>query len=389
MPKEKKESFPIIAPILTAIVFAIQMVLGWVQIKSGTGDWLLHLERAWSSSAPQAVTPSYSLMDLVIRGLKLFSNSWIPPTIFVSCLAAGTIVTGAVCIQRIVPELRDSISWLVSFIAYIVLPVYCPSVNSMMAIGNQGVGVWHNSTYTGVKLFIPILLLNIHAIFMDGVKVKNYIGFMIALFLGTWMKPSIFLCAAPAIFTMWLLALIQKKMNMQKTLALGGTLLPTILILFMQYRAVYGEKTSDAGSIAIVPFYIFQRGLAEHPILAIVQSLLFPVFILISLFRYLRKEKAWAFCWFMVLFAYLEMLLFVETGERIDHGNWAWGALLGNYGLFLLAIAYFVQQLLQKEYKKDLKAVLWSGTGMIFLGWHFLSGMIYIVRCFVEKNLWI
>lgn len=60
----------------------------------------------------------------------------------------------------------------------------------------------------------------------------------------------------------------------------------------------------------------------KHSAASVLQSIAFPLAVLLVGWRGFKRVDQYCLVWIATGFAYFQYLFLVETGSRMDHGNW-------------------------------------------------------------------
>lgn len=247
--------------------------------------------------------------------------------------------------------------------------------------------IYHNPTQNILKLFvIPVTIFAWLTIQPRVFQSRNRRIFLVLLaFLMTLLmsisKPNYALCLIPALGLCVLYRMLRRQ-PVDWLLLIVGLALPMAGMLVLQFLVTY--SSGDDSTIAIGFLYFFS--LLEIPpdqlALQVALSMLFPAAIYVLYYQKAIQNTALNLCWLTFGMGLVYFLFFYETGDRLLHGNFAWGSYIS---LFVLMVAsvWFVLH--------DQKAVLRTITratppqqipwrlqvvGYLFL-LHVLSGVRY------------
>lgn len=120
---------------------------------------------------------------------------------------------------------------------------------------------------------------------------------------------------------------------------------------------------------------------------AIVQTVAFPLAILLSRFSQVRKSPLLLLAWVFYFVSLAQGVFLYEKGPRMAHCNFLWGLILGLYFLFLCSIAEFLRWLRDPEARSSLQRLLQIAAGGL-LAWHFVSGVAYLVHYLGANNFY-
>lgn len=272
-------------------------------------------------------------------------------------------------------KLSEGAFYLGAFCCNIHTAFYVKAVNRPHYIGYQCANMWHNSTYLFMRLFAiltVIVFIKLYGKYREGLSVAQWLGFTGLLMITTGFKASFLTVFAPVMAVLLLKDLVNKT-KFSKVLVFGLTVIPSLGVMYAQSLILGGESNG----FAIAPFEaLSMRG--DHPKVSLVLSVAFPLAVLAFNFKELFKEKLYFWTYVLWAVGFLEVFLFIETGERALDGNFLWGYSIALFFLFAVSLVKAVKSYLLKRDKTFYK-VVFIGQMMIF-SWHVLSGMWYFYR---------
>lgn len=330
--------------------------------------------------------PTYSLYKYIFRFLH-----WVWPgdlvfVIFVLAVAlAGCLITGAY-LRTFTFCKNPAVCMLLGMGIYCADPLFLPMINPYRAMGMQTAGVWHNPTLLGIKLLGVILLWLFTRITLQVEKklpVGLLGGFAATGLIATWIKPNLILCIYPALAVILLIWLGQKGCKIfWRLAALAMTVLPSMGILLWQYLLTYGESSAQNSGIGVMFGYGI-RLFNEHPAVSVVQSMAFPLAVLFVGWRSFKRADQYCLAWIATGVGYLQYLFLVETGPRMNHGNWSWGVEVMAFLLFLVSLEELLHRMGQ-EWDKSWHGKAWVCVCWGLLSWHVICGAMFLVQYLVQ-----
>lgn len=381
--KNKYCKYSVIIGILI-IIGAISIEMHEIMLKYGCGDFPSHI-----AGARDLTVKNYSLLTYIYRFLlTLIDNNQIIVMFLSACVVLGVVIT-AYLIKEVVPDIDDAQAYIMAFCGYIMNPIFIPALNPYRVFGVQASGQWHSPTLLVVKLFLSLSLyyyVKIH----KRREIKDYIALAVTLALATGVKSNLTICfgAIWGIEALWYLFSKNENQHRKRFLSYLLVGVPSILILLLQYSIMYGTGASDDGGIAIMPFYCL-RLRTVHPFMSIVQTLAFPLFVLVISWKRIQKSFIGRFIWGMTVIAYIQHLFLVETGIRMQDGNWTWGTSICNFGLLVISMCFYYEYLKDTIKNKNTKSIVLCVVGGTLLLAHLIAGIVYIYNVFVSKNMFI
>lgn len=349
---------------------------------SGNGDLRIQFEWAVTGNPK-----SYSFIDQLYRWVWAVYPEGIGGIAVVTLF----VLLGLIFSALFVKELMERISWgnafLTALIAWLMIPAYCPAWNPYFVLGVQASGLWHNPTYIGIKTFLPLSLYFLLRIFRNkGKLLWNTVGLAAACTIATAVKPNYALTFEAMLGITVLVDLIRSRgKNWRFFLSAVIAVLPSFFVILRQYIVNYQGVNEESG-ITLGVFFII-RHYTEHPVLSILQSMMFAVFAILLLRGKLWKEPIYRFAFGMAVIAYAEYLLLVEVGPRMYDANWVWGAALAVYGLFLISLPFFFQYIKEVFAARKKLGILLGFVGIGIILWHMISTVLYLIQVYQTSLL--
>ena len=335
------------------------------------------------SEAINKPNESYSLISIIYRLLYYHLGGCISIAIFLAVIFIITIVaTKMVLTYLIKPKENHFILWIYAIVLNFVTPILIPFINEgQWLVGYQSASIWHNSTYQFMKLFAILSILMFFKIrenYIEHIKIHEYIIFTILLSITNAIKPNFILAFAPTLAIFLAFDFFRNLKNKKAIIHIfifGFAILISLIVLIFQASILYGKNSTDNSSIEF-GFMTVLSHFNEYPILSIIQSAAFPLFIFITNFKTIIKNKNYIFSYVTYLIGLLIYLFINETGGRKYHGNFEWTANIALMIAFICSIAILDNS--RFEEKKYKKIYLISSYSILLL--HFIFGGLYFLR---------
>lgn len=333
-----------------------------------------------------AVHVSFAINDHYFHSLAAFiylGLSYLPFTNYLiagllSGVTVGTVFLTKEIIEWIFEifglEIEGRAARIMALFANLLLAFYVPIVNERHYIGYQSANMWHNSTYLFMRFvacFFIIEFLKVLKTYKEGISLKKWFILSGLLALTTAFKASFLTVFAPFLLTVLIINLINKAkfINLVK---MGTIVFPAIGVMLIESLVLFGDSSSG---ISIAPFKaLAQRG--DHPKVAIICSVMFPLVVFIFNIREFYKDKIYLGGLLFALIGFLEVFLFIETGDRKLDSNFFWGY---SIALFVLFVVSMIKAYISYIYssKTKLKKLIALIEGFVLL-WHVMSGVWYL-----------
>lgn len=231
--------------------------------------------------------------------------------------------------------------------------------------------VWHNPTYIAMQPFA--LLMFYYAYKCTESKIterSNYIGFALTSIMTCISKPSYIVVVIPAMCIYFLCEyIITRKIYIKNILIISLSLIPTFIILVIQYFVTFSDSVSTG-----IRFGTFLNLSLAEALVATISVVLYPLLYATSVkFKFYNpKFVLLSVCSFIV--GWIQYYFFYEK-ENAD-GNFAWGYFMS---IFVL---YFATYIDYKGNENKLKIVKYIYIVQVF--W----GIVYFGRL-VTKHFYI
>ncbi len=276
-------------------------------------------------------------------------------------------------------EVNDNVLYAVSFFANFTMGFYLKAANKQHYIGYENANMWHNSTYVFMRLFAVltiIVFLRLYSSYKEKVNMKDFFLFTLLLTLTTGFKASFLTVFAPLLAIILLIDLIKgTKFKNVFIMALSVVLPIGVMIL----QSIVMSGTNGSNGYTISPFTaLAMRG--DHPKATLILSVLFPLVVLFTHIKDFYKDKLYFGTLIMWVVSFLEVFLFLETGERNLDSNFFWGYSIALFFVFLVSMYVCIKDYLKNKLKISAKIILSLET--VILLWHVYSGVWYYVLLF-------
>jgi hypothetical protein len=261
-----------------------------------------------------------------------------------------------------------------------LMPISSPGTVENMYLGLIAPNVWHNPT----SLFAWPLMM---ALFFAGarcVDVPSPRAFAVVsglLVLNVAAKPNSVIVFAPAFAVMCVARHRSWKALLWTTLAL----LPVLAALILQWRWAYAQSSRLATASTKIVFSPLEawRQHTTSILGSCARSVAFPTAFVILHARRLRRSPLLGLAWATFLVGVAWVALAGESGDRMWHFNFSWGAHLASYILFIVTIAEWLRR---DPEPLPPRRVLWRELVLaLVLAAHVLSGIVYFFRIAIGR----
>lgn len=262
-----------------------------------------------------------------------------------------------------------------------VQPIYIPWFNKEQVFGQGSPNVFYNPTTIAAK---PFAILCVYLLLKlwekrkaNEISVTDYVRLAVFALLSVVAKPSAIQVILPTLSIFLLCYLVYSKgkafMFCLKTALAWLPALSWMAVVF--YLSFVSQSTSDGNSIALSFFNVWSVYSPCIPV-SILLAALFPLAVFAVFGRNgtdLGKQGT-LFGAVCLLMGILEYGLIMETGDRMLHGNFSWGYIIG-LGVFWTFATGHLLELKGQSRKKPLWIIL---TALFAV--HLVFGIYYFVN---------
>jgi len=339
----------------------------------------------------------YSLMGILITVFYRCTAYGAALTAFsLAVFEVATIFVTYLLFQRLTGRFYSKgMMLLFAFLANIIMPFYIGIAGKQRYIGYQSPSVWHNSTYIMMKLLGTIAFwyfLKLREKYMEGIKAGEWLIFSILLVLCNAAKPSFCFVFDFAMLAVLVADLIKKDdiprtVRLKKIILFGSSVLPSLLVILWQNMVLFGQNTGNG--IVIAPGYaLSMRG--DHPKVTFVLSIAFPLFILICNYKDLKWDKRFRFVWNMWFFAFLQIFLLTEGGERAAGSNFFWGYSIALFFVNIISMIKLIENMKSTEgiYESVVVRTTITSAGAVCLAYQCYCGIYFFAQLLKGISYW-
>lgn len=320
----------------------------------------------------------YSITGQIYKLIINYLGGYIGIAIFLSIVTIVNIFITKKVLEYYIKEKRTFLIWIYSILLNFIIAIHIPLIYKMWVVGVQEPTEWHNSTYICMKplgLLAILLYFSIEKNYLEKIDMRKYILFCIILILVNSVKPNFIAVFAPTMLIFLIIDFFRKgdKKAIRNMIIFGCAVLISLPVLFYQQSVLYAD---NSGSTIQLGFMTVLKIYNEKPIISLIQSAAFPLFVLITNFKTIIKERRYSFVFVLNIVALAEYILLEETGKRAAAGNFAWGYSFSLMMAFICSVA-IISNLSKKEEKPG---KIYFGISYSLLTLHILSGLVYFGR---------
>lgn len=266
------------------------------------------------------------------------------------------------------------------------LGIYLPGIKYNY-LGVFSPNPFHNATYMAARPFAILSFFWLVALFSHYEKDRfktlrrhsdwvEYPAFSVFLLLATMAKPSFTLVLVATAGLIMVFRLIKSRFaNLEGTILLGLTFLPTFADLLYQYNGVFVPKEGEVGGIGFC-FGTIWKLYCGNLFIAIVLAVGFPLLVLVLNYREIKTNALFRFSWQIYACGLATAFLLYEKGFRAPDFNFSWGYMYGIFFAFIGSLAVLLKKTVKGE-KPVLLILQWGAFGC-----HLLCGLYYFFLIF-------
>jgi hypothetical protein len=355
---------------LIGFLFALS-VPAFLQQILGTG--ISDMPNQFSLEQPSSI---YSILILLV-----FAIIWMGPSELAMGWIASLLLGGCVALKGALAfgilsrgNERVMLGALTAAALTLVMPLPNWWAPASIYLGQFAPTIWHNPT-TIVALPLAMLLFLTCLRSLDAPTMRNTALASALCVLSAATKPAYLVVLLP-VFLVWFgwKALARHAMPWHR-LAVHIAILtvPVGLVLLIQSILVVTFRNSW---ITVAPFAVWSL-YSPHPLASFLLSVAFPLAVAIVYRDAVRESAAAVLAWLTFLFAVAIFALLAETGPRFPNANFAWGASMAVFILFLASADVALRQPLTRRSLPVLAVFLMHLASGVYFYSRIVTGLGY------------
>ena len=377
------------AHIICGLFVFISIYLLVINRRQPNADYTAHIDTAmnfnWSNPMENLTREASPLWHMIV---SLLNKVFYIPELYAAAMTSAMICTAEYfIIRKIIIAFNKEIAVakikLIDILALTMMylqPIYIKWFNPEQYLGQGTPNVWHNPTticcypfaLICVYLFVKMLQSFKNK---EEIHLIDYMRSGIYLFLSVTAKPAFIQIFAPAVAAVFVIMLIKTKgkgffFELKYFLSCIPAGLYCIAIFMI---AFVSEDTSEGNTVAIGFFNIWRTNTMSIPV-SMMLGLGFPIAYFAVQRRNIGNKVPYYFSLLCLLFGFLETSFLYETGDRMYHGNFGWGYLIGMTLIFCYTAADWLKPLLEKK-----KTMIFP---LVVYCLHLICGFRYYIEMF-------
>lgn len=271
----------------------------------------------------------------------------------------------------------NSYDWLNVFLSlslFFVSMVIMDQEEPLLYLGNWTPNPWHNPTYIFSRVFAILLFVySLRIIEKQQFSFSNLIKISFLGILTMWAKPSFLLSFIPAIGLLTFIQFTLKKIALRDLVKLFIAFVPSLLVLFFINKSVYTSELQNSNQVVVNAGIVWGE-FSKDIFRSFLLGMMFPLYVVIIRLRQLTSIMLIALInW---IFAFLIFYFLAESGNRMEHANFAWTYMFGMFFMFFASIETMF-------FKRTNSNIIELIVGILLFVAHVWSGIIYFSKIFM------
>ena len=372
------------AALLALAVYAgVMFWLHWQQLCAADGfssDLPFHLEEALYEDA-------YTALYFLIAPLYALGGQ-AGVALLVTAFQLGALAAFAWGLRGAAPGLSLPARLLISLVVNLAQAVWIPR-GGYWYLGTVSGTVYHNTTYIALAPFAMLAMLCFYRAWrgMHGkLDARAWLVYTLFLTASTAFKANFVFAFAPALLLLLIADLVRTRgKNLCNEVILGCSVLPSIALCLLESLVLFTGDGNGVQLIFSVDPVNFENGVIswgffnEATRRGLIRSFLFAGAAALLLGRLAWASFRYRFSALTFAVAMAEALLLVESGERVGHANFWWGAFICYWLLFLESVCALLRG--WQAWRQNRAALLGGRLAVCTaaLAWHIVSGVCFLV----------
>jgi len=268
-----------------------------------------------------------------------------------------------------------------------------PFLDKHLYFGYVGINVFHNPTMLLLKPFTIGVFLIAAFIFLEDKALKPVwlkLSLPVFLILSALAKPSFLIVFVPGLSIYLIFRFFYGK-NIDWKLFLVSVILPTILILGWQYWITYSSNQIQGlyqgeSHIAFAPLAVASLW-SKFLLLKFFLSIAFPIAVLLAFWNSVKNDQYIFLSWLVFLIGVFQYYFLIEQGPRAAQGNFAWGAQVGAFLLFVTSMRHLFSSSIKPAFKIE-SIIRWAFCFALFVMHILAGGVFYVAEYISPQQFW-
>jgi len=365
--------------VITGVVFG---VLVWHLIANNVNsDYQGHIFFA-QALLEGTIYRIHALYQVVMLGINVLPGIELPRAAWAAVLlfyAAAAIITYGLLRQATQNRVLAAAGTLVASIA---APITILTWFDNLHYGYVEMNTLHNPTMVVIKPFALLLFAFALRVLEGRIRFSWRIVALGAglIALSIFAKPNFAITLLPALIVVVAYRALVQRNPTGARLAIIGLILPSILLLAVQYVLQYSLTTVAGGGVGLLPFATvwFTEPSFWWMAIKLVASIAFPLTVYLLYRQPASSDLGLGLGWWLFVSGMAQMYLGVEYGITWNHNNFWWSAETGALILFVATLMFWFRQ-----WKREPR--LW--IALVVLALHIVSGFALYYSTMTLSNI--
>ncbi len=386
-----------IAIILIIVYFCFGLFTNMIAKADGFGSDIPY----YVNRARQPETGNYRLPFALFKLLLAIDGTTKPIAIYLAVQIGLIFVANYLFIKLYSPNDtaragNRAVVALLSIATVFAYPIYVPRIHPAFYKNTFNCFAWHSPTQQAMTLFAVLGMLSMLMMFRKYEEKINFwwwLGTAVFCFLSAYAKPSFIIDFVPAIVVAFLIELFSKTAlgfgeKFKRLFIMGCSLVPSgVYMLALNYIIYRRQNRIGDGEVLLDSARI--EGF-EHLWVYIFCGWAFAMIVLVFNWKKIIKDRKYQIIILTALCGLAQWGMLAESGRRANHGNFAWGKIIGGYMLLIAGVSIAVENYRDKSFlsKAPWLRVLYFLMLAGSFGLHVLSGAYYFVTLCMGHGFW-
>ena len=373
-----------VALVALAAYTGVMYWLHWQQLCAADGfssDLPFHLEYALSDK------DTYTALYFLIAPLYALGGK-AGVALLATAFQLAALAAFAWGLRGVAPGLSLPVRLLISLVVNLAQAVWIPR-GGYWYLGTVSGTVYHNTTYIALAPFAMLAMLCFYRAWrgMQGkLDARAWLVYTLFLTVSAAFKANFVFAFAPALLLLLIADLVRTRgKNLCNEVIMGCSVLPSIALCLLESLVLFTGEGNGVQLIFSVDPVNFENGVIswgffnEATRRGLIRSFLFVGAAALLLGRLAWASFRYRFSALTFAVAMAEALLLVESGERVGHANFWWGAFICYWLFFLESVCALLRG--WQAWRQNRAALLGGRLAVCTaaLAWHIVSGVCFLV----------
>lgn len=364
------------------LIFSITCFVVVAIYNKGGDDYVWHFDLASEFSLDGFLQyyigctyPLWHISAKIVSSILPFSDAVSAGLTTATFSLASFIVAIKWMQKECMPKEKVSLVSLMTFLLFVLGPLYVPQFNVRYYLGQGTPNTWHNPTNLAVRPFAILAFILIVKLIRDYKKStdfnkKELLALSITLAISVLAKPSCIIMLVPGLGLYMIITILKDKKLLNLYVRIIFAFVPAVILLFAQYLIIFasGQRGNSIGIGWCDVLHLYTSNIFVSMLLA----LAFPLYIFIVDYKESLRDVSVGLALCCLVSGWLEAVLLFEDGDQFYTGNFLWGYYLAMFFVWMVTIKRLILM------EKDKKYIKWIGWILLLL--HCVCGTFYLYQ---------